>query len=251
MSEYVTGLLVIFSEVALLLAIVVGIIVYFFVRRGKRDKVMAKVLVETIKKKETQRFEHLRDILEKVHNLDEASAKQNVESILACEKKLYARIIKMFLGHDRGGIAKINSDVESLSDSYRRLSDVAELVEVEKHHSDDNPLVQTQLKSQVKKLEKENAKLERDLNEAMESMDSMLKEYTLMYSGGGGKHDGVKHLENELSQLKQKIAKSHVDALDDENDSNTSNTDDGSDIPDLGMDAVVPPTEGTEGKEVS
>lgn len=246
MSEYVTSLLVIFSEVGLLLAIVVGIIFYFFIRRGQRDKVMAKVLVKTIKEKEAQRIERLKDILEKVHNLDGASAKQNVESILACEKRLYSRIIRMFLGHDRSGITKINKDVESLAESYRRLSNVAEVAEVDKYHSDDNPLVQAQLKSQVKKLEKENARLERDLNEAMESMDSMLKEYTLMYSGGGGKRDGVKHLENELSQLKQKIAQSHVDTMDDENDSDTSNIDDESDIPDLGMDAVVPPTEGKE-----
>ena len=120
---------------------------------------------------------------------------------------------------------------------------MAEVGEVEKYHSEDNPLVQAQLRAQIKKLEKENAKLERDLGEAMESMDSMLKEYTLMYSGGGGKRDGVKHLENELSQLKQKIAKSHVDAMDDDKESATSEGMEETDIPTLDVDELAPPAE--------
>ena len=108
---------------------------------------------------------------------------------------------------------------------------------MEKYHSDDNPLVQAQLRAQVKKLEKENAKLEKDLNEAMESMDSMLKEYTLMYSGGGAKREGVKHLENELSQLKQKIAKSHVEAMDgDVDEGQTAEIPE--EVPDLDINAV-------------
>lgn len=241
MSEYVTSLLVIFSEVGLLLAIIISIIAFIIIRRGRRDKVLAKVLVETIKEKEAQRTERLKDILEKVHHLDEASAKQSVDEILNCEKNLYSRIIKVFLGRDREGITKINKDVESLTESYRRLSSVGEAGTDEKYHSDDNPLVQAQLRAQIKKLEKENAKLERDLSEAMESMDSMLKEYTQMYSGGGAKREGMKHLENELSQLKQRIAKSHIDAMDDEGDAAEDSGNKGEDIPDLSIDDAVPP----------
>jgi len=237
MSEYVTSLLVIFSEIALVLTLIVGAIIFVFVRRGRRDKVLAKTLVETLKEKEPQRIEHLKDILEKVHNMDEESAKQSVEAILACEKKLYSRIIKMFLGRDRGGFTKIHKDVETLAESYRRLSSVSEAREGVSGHSEDNPLVQAQSKAQIKKLEKENTKLERDLSEAMESMDSMLKEYTLMYSGGVAKREGVKHLENELTQLKQKISNSHVDAMDDDTE---GVLDEETDIPDLNIDQIEP-----------
>jgi hypothetical protein len=242
MSEFVTSLLVVFSEVALVLAIVIGLIVFFFVKRGRRDKVLAKTLVETVKEREPQRIERLKDILEKVHHLDEVTAQQNVDEILASEKHLYSRIIKVFLGHDREGLVKINKDVESLAETYRKLSTVAEAGEVEKYHSDDNPLVQAQLRAQIKKLEKENEKLEKDLNEAMESMDSMLKEYTLMYSGGGAKREGVKHLENELSQLKQKIAKSHIEAMDgDDDDTELAPGGEATDeVPDLSMDELEP-----------
>ena len=236
MSEFTTSLLVIFSEVGLVLAIIIGAIIFIFVRRGKRDKVLAKQLVETLKGNEPQRIEHLKNILEKINHLDEASAEKSVELILRCEKNLYARIIKMFLGRDRGGIVKISKDVESLAESYRNLSTVTDVGEGGSGHADDNPLVQTQLKSQIKKLENENAKLERDLGEAMESMDSMLKEYTMMYSGSGAKRDGVKHLENEMSQLKQKIASSHIEAMDDDED----------DVPDLSADAVQSTDEGSK-----
>ena len=52
MNEFTTSLLVVFSEVALVLAIIIGLIIFFVVRRGRRDKVLAKTLVETVKERE-------------------------------------------------------------------------------------------------------------------------------------------------------------------------------------------------------
>ena len=52
-----------------------------------------------------------------------------------------------------------------------------------------------------------------------------------MYSGGG-KKEGVKHIENELTQLKQKIEKNLVEVNDDDDD-----------VPDL-----TPTDPGSQGK---
>ena len=48
----------------------------------------------------------------------------------------------------------------------------------------------------------------------MLSMENMLKEYTQMYSGGGAKKEGLKHIENELTQLKRKISENLVEDAD-------------------------------------
>ena len=57
----------------------------------------------------------------------------------------------------------------------------------------------------------QKAAAKEDLDEAMQSMESMLKEYTQMYSGGGAKKEGLKHIENELGSLKQKIQNNVVE----------------------------------------
>ena len=58
---------------------------------------------------------------------------------------------------------------------------------------------------EIQTLAQGKEKLATDLDESMKSMEVMLKEYTSMYADGA-KKDGVKYLNNELSQLKQKLS---------------------------------------------
>ncbi len=69
----------------------------------------------------------------------------------------------------------------------------------------------------------------------MIAMENMLKEYTQMYSGGGARKEGVKHIENELTMLKQKIDNNLVE-VDDDLDvegNNPDDSDNSGDVPDL------------------
>ena len=203
MSEYFTGLLVVFSQLGVVLVVIaIAALVYMVIRKNK-DNSLAKLFVGKLKQNEGGRKDKLTDVLKKVHEMDENLADKTAESMLMCEKKIYNRALKLFLGHDRDSLNSLQSDVENMAGAYRKLIASTENVEVIERGG--NPKVEAQLRAAAKLVTAERDKIQKDLDEAMLSMENMLKEYTQMYSGGGAKKEGVKHIENELTMLKQKI----------------------------------------------
>jgi DNA repair exonuclease SbcCD ATPase subunit len=227
MSETITSFLVIFSEVGVLLALVAIIVGFFVMRRKHKDNILAHQVVETLRESESARKANLMDILQKVHEVDEEFASQTAHAMLASEKRIYNRVLKMFLGHERDGILDLQKDVENMATTYRKLIDSIKAMHVSEPVAGDSPKRDAQLRIQIKQLEAEKQKLQEDLDESMASMENMLKEYTQMYAGGGAKKEGLKHIENELSQLKHKIAKNLVDDVEE-----------GDDVPDISPDSA-------------
>jgi len=222
MNEVITGLLVVFSQVGVVLALAAVIIIFMVIRRKQKDNSLCKRFIELLKQKEGSRKDKLVESLQKVHNMDDVQAGQTAKSMLGCEKKIYNHVLKLFMGHDRDALDNVKKDVESMANAYRKLIASAEAVTVD--HDSGNPKMLAQLRASMKQVSAERDKLQEDLDEAMQSMENMLKEYTQMYSGGGAKKEGLKHIENELGQLKQKIEENLVEAPDD---------DDEEDVPDL------------------
>lgn len=237
MNEYITGLLVIFSEVGIVLALIAIIVVVLMMMRKQKDNALAHQFTKKLQEDETPRRSKLVKVLVKVHEMDEVKAKDAANAMLNCEKQIYSRVLKIFLGKDRDSITKLQKDVEGMASAYRHLIDTAPEAKVIERG--ENPKQSAAMRVTIKKLGAEKEKLEKDLSEAMESMDGMLKEYTQMYSGGGAKKEGVKHLENEMIQLKQKIAENLVKAVDEE-DTDESNEGGGA-VPDLQPDSPTPP----------
>lgn len=213
MNETLTSFLVVFSEIGLLLALVAIIVAFFVMRRKHRDNILARQVVETLRESESARKANLMDILQKVHEMDEEFASQTAHAMLTSEKRIYNRVLKIFLGHERNGITDLQKDVENMATTYRKLIDSIKAMHVTEPGRGDSPKREAQLRAHIKQLEAEKQKLQEDLDESMVSMENMLKEYTQMYSGGGAKKEGLKHIENELVQLKRKIAENLVDEV--------------------------------------
>ncbi len=209
MSDSLIGLLVIFSEVGGFLALLVSIAAVVMIRRTQKDRRAARAFVDALRKHEQSRRGVLMESMEKANELDHDDAKKIVDVMLSCEKQIYNRVLKIFLGHERDNLSRVQRDVEQITSTYRKLVDTIESTKVIERG--DNPKQNAHLRMQIKQLENDKAKLEKDLAESMTSMESMLKEYTQMYAGGGAKKEGLKHIENELTQLKQKISENLVE----------------------------------------
>ncbi len=233
MSEYFTGLLVIFSQLGVVLVVIaVGTVIFLIVRKNK-DNSLAKLFVGKLKSNEGTRKDKLTDVLKKVHEMDEDIAEKTASSMLTCEKQIYNRALKLFLGHDRDSLGSLQKEVENMAGAYRKLIASSETVEVVERGG--NPKAEAQLRAAVKQVTAERDKVQKDLDEAMISMENMLKEYTQMYSGGGARKEGVKHIENELTMLKQKIDNNVVE-VDDDLDvegGGSEDSDDSGEVPDL------------------
>jgi predicted nuclease with TOPRIM domain len=116
---------------------------------------------------------------------------------LVFEKRIYNRVIKFFLGKEKDKLAMFDKDIQALAQGYNLLGkQAAEVVE----QGRDNEHI---LRKENQELRKEKAKLKADLEASMESMESMMAEYTNMYEGGS--KDGEQRLKNEMHQLKQKL----------------------------------------------
>ncbi len=241
MNEYFTSLLVIFSEVGIVLALVAIIVVVLMMMRKQKDNALAHQFTKKLQEDESPRRSKLVKVLVKVHEMDEGKAKEAANAMLNCEKQIYSRVLKMFLGKDRDNITKLQKDVEGMALAYRQLIDTAPETIIERG---ENPKQSAAMRVTIKNLGAEKEKLEKDLAEAIDSMDSMMQEYTQMYSGGGAKKEGVKHLENEMMQLKQKIAENLVKAVDEEG-TDESNQGGGA-VPDLQPDEPTPPPDPQE-----
>lgn len=218
MTESLASMLVIFSEVGMLLALGAFILIFVVLRRKRRENGLARHFVENLKEHEVSRKQSLIDVLQKVHEMDANLADKTAQAMLGCEKKIYSRVLRMFLGKDRDALTQLQKDVENMASAYRKLVDTAQSNAVIER---DNPKMHAQLRAQIKQITAERDKVQKDLDEAMVSMENMMKEYTLMYSGGV-KKEGVKHIENELTQLKQKIETNVVHISDDEEDVDAS-----------------------------
>lgn len=214
MSDSLIGMLVVFSEVGGFLALLVIIVAVVMMRRTQKDRRAARAFVDALRKHEQSRKNVLMESMEKANELDHDDAKKIVDVMLGCEKQIYNRVLKIFLGYERDDLSKIQRDVEHVTSAYRSLVDSIESTKIIERG--DNPKQNAHLRMQIKQLENDKAKLEKDLAESMASMESMLKEYTQMYAGGGAKKEGLKHIENELTQLKQKIAENLVEEATDE-----------------------------------
>jgi len=222
MNEFLTGLMVVLSQIGVVLALAAVVTIFLFIRRKQKDNSLCKRFIELLKQKEGGRKDKLIEALQKVHNMGDELAEQTAKSMLSSEKKIYNHVLKLFMGHDRDALAEVQKDVENMASAYRKLIATAEGDSPVEHG--ESPKHNAQMRAAMKQLTAERDKLQQDLDEAMLSMENMLKEYTQMYSGGGAKKEGLKHIENELGQLKQKIEENLVEVSDD---------DDEEDIPDL------------------
>ena len=212
MNESLAGLLVIFSEIGGVLALITIAASIYMMRSAQKDRQAARAFVDAMRMHELSRKSSLMESMEKVQKMDHEHAAKVASVMLNCEKQIYNRALKIFLGHDRDCLSKLQFDVENMASAYRKLVDSVEMVKVV--DQSDNPKQNAHLRMQIKQLENEKAKLEKDLAESMLAMESMLKEYTQMYAGGGAKKEGLKHIENELTQLKQKISENLVEEAD-------------------------------------
>ena len=202
MSEFTTGILVIFSEIGFVLLLVVAVAAFIIIRRKRQNKQMAMQLVEKLKQAEDGRKSSLSDVLKESLDLEDEDATKKAEQLLKGEKALYNRILKLFIGRDPEQIMLIDKDVEKLVNGYSHLFGG----ETEKQDGDEkNESTLVKLRKENASLREERATLKANLNTAMQTMEGMMSEYASMYEGG--KKEGEQRVKNEMFKLQQALKK--------------------------------------------
>ena len=204
MNEFYSSLFLLISEVGLILFLILGTILFLSKKRKIKDKALAMVLVDKIKNAEPEKREKLLDMLKNEYGYDEEKAQEKIEAMIGSEKVLYGNLLKIFLKKDRDKISDFDKNLNDLIASYQSVN---------KNGDNDGKSGDDKgkgskvvlMREENSNLREANAKLKRDLDAAMQTMESMMSEYASMYEGG--QKDGEQRMKNEMFKLRQVMEK--------------------------------------------
>lgn len=250
--------LIIVSEIAVVLAIILMAILVFSYRKRTKMKSLTVDFLEDVKINEVQREDGLAKKLDTATSLEDIEKGVLVKALVDSEKKAYLHIAQLYMGYKPESLNELQDEVKGISDNY---IDIIEKVSNSSpddggsgggdQEGDDDSAAMRELKKQVtllreekKSLKLKNAQLQVDFEASVDSIERMTTEFANMYEGGSA--DGEKRIKNEMYQLRQILAKK-IDATsvdgDFETDLDAGEELDGDDIPDMDITSDTASTE--------
>ena len=202
-TEY--PLLLIGAELGIVLVLgFIGLVVYF-IRRRKSDKRYVADFIADHKVKQEER----RAAMKSTMQVDSLLVNEDLEKFLdkmgMSEKHLYRCVLNMFLGFDRQCLLEIRDELLNINNNWinvvqKSISNSAEIHLNQANEASSGGV--GELNKQIESLTAENKKMSGELSEAMETMEEILKEYSLMYAGQENKT--MDRLSDDYDKLKKK-----------------------------------------------
>lgn len=199
MSDSLLSFTIIFAELGgVLLLVVIGWVIYFIYKTKKEGK-NTRDLITHGKKMLSRHKDKLDAHFKEELELEEEKADINVESLINDEKKLYEHLINVSISKDTSLLKLTINDINELINDYVRMLTLKGNVVADKN-KDSREL---QLRKENEALRLENASLQKRLTESLETIESMMGEFSSMYEGG--KKEGEQRVKNEMYKLKQSL----------------------------------------------
>lgn len=249
--------LIIVSEIAAVLAIILIVIVIFSYRQRTKKKSLTVDFLEDVKINEVQRENGLTKKLDEATSLDDVEKGVLVKALVDSEKKAYLHIAQLYMGYKPESLIELEDEVKNISDNYIGIIEkVAQNPAGGSSGSsgakteEDNDAAMRELKKQVtflreekKNLKLKNAQLQVDFDAAVDSIERMTTEFANMYEGGS--KEGEKRIKNEMYQLRQTLAKKlEATSIEpDDSDEELAEDSSGNDIPDMDITSDAPSTD--------
>ncbi len=148
--------------------------VIFILSRKKHAKEAqaAHEFIDKLEEKEKTRHKGLKQMINEIRELDDASLDQLIGNITQTENALYQKIIQSFLTRDVELLMNMDDYVNQMSSSYCEAFKSTES-DSESNQDDD----------EIESLKKQLALLSEQLNTSMNTMDDITAEYTRVFSG--------------------------------------------------------------------
>ncbi len=202
MNEFFAGGLIILAEVGGVLALGATLMIAIAARRARRRRKAAVQMVRNFKEDREARRDALLSLLTEVVKQAEDQVDGDVQRLMAREKSVYSRVLEAVLGQGAEGIALINQDVDALIEEYSRLA--RESVDREKDRLTQLEEENAELRQELEKLKEQKDKLDGHLQQAIQTMEVLFREYTAVYKDDEHKHI-VNQIEADMAELKAKV----------------------------------------------
>ena len=205
MESTTYSLLLIGAEVGIVLVLgFIGLVIYF-IRRRTSDKRYVADFIADHKVKQEERRAKMKSSMQVDSILIDEDLEEFLDKMGISEKHLYRCVLNMFLGFDRKCLVEIRNELLNINNNWinavqKSLSNSAEIHLQQANESSIENI--GELNKQIESLTADNKKMSGDLAEAMETMEEILKEYSLMYAGQ--ENETMDRLSDDYDKLKQK-----------------------------------------------
>ena len=178
MSEFLTSILIIGTEISAVLIIITGIYLFLVTKKKRKDKRISEQFINDFKENMDARKHHIESQLEQIDD-DKEKILHIIENIVTKEKSIYGKMLKIFNGSDKNLLLDIQDDLQALTDEFG--------IHIKKDTTVTNeiaPEIEKRIQAMEKKnnvLKIENDRLKDDLKKALETIDSIQAEYEQLY----------------------------------------------------------------------
>lgn len=181
MIEVSRLLLMLLIELLILSTACAGIVTYLYLAKRRRERAALKNLIATIRQDMERREAETRQVLEQRFGLSAQPLEEAVVKISREEKQFYQTVIDLFLRRDTTALQNFSVDYEKSVEPYRTL---AVTLSQEAPAAEPGDEVANNLSDELLLLREENQRLSDELQLTMNTMGTMLNEYTQMFAGG-------------------------------------------------------------------
>ncbi len=181
MIEVSRLLLMLLIELLILSTACAAIVTYLYLSKRRRERAALKNLIATIRQDSGRREDETRQILQKRFGLSDKPLEEAVAKISREEKQFYQTVIDLFLRRDTAALQNFSVDYEKSVEPYRTLAITLSREPVAAEPAD---AVANDLSDELLLLREENQRLSDELQLTMNTMGTMLNEYTQMFAGG-------------------------------------------------------------------
>jgi len=199
------SLLLLGAEFGLILVLIFIVGIVYFLRRRKADKRYVDNFIAEHKRTQIERREAAKELMKSSSLLSDENIEVFLDSIHASENRLYKKILNMYLGFERNCLSEIRDDLSETNRNWIETvkNSIKDAVEIHMNEmgSVSNENVE-ELNNKIDSLTKDNKKISADLAEAMETMEDIVKEYSLMYAGQ--ENPTMDRLSEDYDKLKKK-----------------------------------------------
>ncbi len=199
MNETASTIVIIAAEFGAVLLVLFIIALILFLKRRASDKRYVAEFIAEHKKNHANRRDAIREKMVSDSLLSEEELDDFLDNVTASERKLYKRILNMYLGFDRQCLTEIRDELSDINSSW--IETVKKNINSVPAGSIPEEKVQ-ELNDKIDELTTENTKIAVDLAEAMETMEDIVKEYSLMYAGQ--ENETMDRLSDDYQKLKNK-----------------------------------------------
>ena len=206
MNDSFLSLTLIFAELGAVLLFVMIALAIRFILCSKREVKTTHGLIRHIKSIIPGHRNQLKNFFK--DKLEDNKIDFNVETLMADERKIYERLIKVSVTKDTNILKPTTDDINTLINNYVRL--LALTTEKESSTDEGKESNELKLKKENEALRLENSSLQTRLGLSEETIENMMGEFSSMYEGG--KKEGEQRLKNEMYQLKQSLDAEEIKA---------------------------------------